>query len=175
VTSPNPPSSTESALVKRESGRPNALDDVASQLLWLATQRRVWRSLAVVGASKEVTTIPIANMLAKLAWWYRGQPSSVADFRDLSLRLVEYQLADLASQLERAPITIVVALRSIFENPTVVPVARTVDAAVLCVQLGASKINESRKTVDAIGRDRFLGTIIIPHANAEASTNGSGK
>jgi hypothetical protein len=174
VTSPNPPS-TESALVKREPGRPNALDDVASQLLWLATQRRAWRSLAVVGASKEVPTIPIANMLAKLAWWYRGQPSSVADFRDLSLRLVEYQLADVASQLERAPITIVIALRSMFENPTVVPVARTVDAAVLCIQLGETRISESRKTVDAIGRDRFLGTIIVPHAATEVSRNGSSK
>lgn len=111
-------------------------------------------------------------MLAKLAWWYRGQPSSVADFRDLSLRLVEYQLADVASQLERAPITIVVALRSIFENPTVVPVARAVDAAVLCVQIGVTKISDSRKTVEAIGRDRFLGTIIIPTSSSESSGNG---
>jgi len=170
VSSTNPPHPA-AALVKRDSGRPNALDDVASQLLWLATQRRVWRSLAIVGGSKEVPTIPVANMLAKLAWWYRGQPSSVADFRDLSLRLVEYQLSDVAAQLERAPNTIVVALRSIFENPTVVPVARTVDAAVLCIQLGVTKISDSRKTVDAIGRDKFLGTIIIPHPG-KASRNG---
>jgi hypothetical protein len=172
VSSTNPPH-TESALVKRESGRPDALDDVASQLLWLATQRRTRRSLAIVGASKELSTMPVANMLAKLAWWYRGQPSSVADFRDLSLRLVEYQLADVASQLERGPTTIVVALRSMFENPTVVPVARTVDAAVLCVQLGVTKISDSRKTVEAIGRDRFLGTIIVPPSGAEGPRNGT--
>jgi hypothetical protein len=172
VTSPNPPH-PQSSLVKRESGRPNALDDLASQLLWLATQKREWRSLAVV-ASGQVPTIQVANMLARLAWWYRGQPSSVADFRDLSLRLVEYQLRDVAAQLERAPVTVVIALRSIFENPTVVPVARAVDAAVLCIQLGVTKINDSRKTIEAIGRDRFLGTIIIP-VSSEQSGNGKGK
>ena len=41
------------------------------------------------------------------------------------------------------------------------PVARTVDAAVLCVQLGLTKIAASRKAVEAIGRDRFLGTIVV--------------
>jgi hypothetical protein len=160
VSSPDSPNHV-STLVRREPGRPNALDDVPSQLLWLATQRRAWRSLAVLGASKEVPTLHVANMLAKLAWWYRGQPSSVADFRDLSLRLVEYQLGDVASQLERGPVTVVIALRSIFENPTVVPVSRAVDAAVLCVQLGVTKIADSRKTVEAIGREKFLGTIVV--------------
>jgi hypothetical protein len=103
----------------------------------------------------------VANMLSRLAWWYRGQPSSVADFRDLSLRLVEYQLGDLALQLERGAGSVMIALRSMTENPTVVPVARAVDAVILCVQLGATDIKSSRKTVDAIGRDRFLGTIVI--------------
>jgi hypothetical protein len=158
----------ETALVQREPARQNAMDDVASQLLWLATQRRPWRSLAIVAASEGAPTMAVANMLARLAWWYRGEPSSVADFRDLSLRLVEYQLGDVASQLERAPGTIVIALRSISENPTVVPVARTVDAALLCVQIGVTKINPSRKAVEAIGRGKFLGTIVVAGPDTEA-------
>jgi hypothetical protein len=164
VSSSNPPHPT-SALVKREPVRSNAVDNLAAQLLWLATQRRTWRSLAVVAASEGTPTMEIASMLARLAWWYRGQPSSVADFRDLSLRLVEYQLSDVASQLESATGTIVIALRSISENPTVVPVARTVDAAILCIRLRVTKIASSRKTVEAIGRDKFLGTIVVGGSN----------
>lgn len=160
MSSSNPPR-PETALVKREPPRSPAMDDLSSQLLWLATQKRAWRSLAVVGASEGAPTIEVANMLARLAWWYRREPSSVADFRDLSLRLVEYQLGDVASQLERGPGTVVIALRSIAENPTVVPVARTVDAAVLCIRLGVTKIASSRKTVEAIGRDKFLGTLVV--------------
>jgi hypothetical protein len=150
------------------------MDDVPSQMLWLALQRRAWRSLAVVGASKDLPTIDVANMLARLAWWYQGQPSSVADFRDLSLRLVEYQLGDVAAQLQRGRVTVIIALRSIFESPTVVPVARAVDAAVLCVQLGVTKISDSRKTIETIGHDKFLGTIIIP-SNSSAAGSGNGK
>jgi hypothetical protein len=137
------------------------MDDLTSQLLWLATQQRAWRSLAVVGADESVETIEVANMFAKLAWWYRGQPSSVADFRDLTLRLVDHQLRDVAQQLESDPVTIVIALRSIFENPTVVPVASAVDAAVLCVRIGVTKMASARRTVDTIGRDRFIGTIVV--------------
>lgn len=155
----NPPPS-ETALVRREAG-PAAAEDVQSQLLWLATQKRPWRSLAVVGGSAGVPTLEVANMLAKLSWLYRGQPSSVADFRELSLRLVEYQLRDLSMQLQAEPVTVVVALRSIFENPTVVPVASTVDAAILCIQIGRTSIRAARKTVDTIGRDRFIGTLAV--------------
>jgi hypothetical protein len=136
----------------------------ASQLLWLAIQQRPWRTLAVVGASPGVATFEIANMLAKLAWWYRGQPSSVADFRDLSLRLVDHQLRDVAAQVNHHPITIVIALRSIFENPTVIPVASAVDAAVLCVHMNDTRINAARETITAIGKDRFLGTIVLRDA-----------
>jgi len=171
VSSPNP-APPQSSLVKRESGAPNAMDDVASQLLWLATQKRPWRSLAVVAASRGVPTIEVANTFAKLAWWYRGQPSSVADFRDLSLRLADYQLRDLGAQLQNEPVTVVIALRSIYENPTVVPVARTVEAAVLCVRLGDTKAAAARQTVEAIGRDKFLGTIVVRGYNAAESKNG---
>ncbi len=148
------------------------MDDVASQMLWLATQRRPWRSLAVVGASEGIATLEVANMLAKLAWWYRGQPASVVDLRDLSLRLVDYQLRDVALQLEREPVTIVIALRSIFENPTVVPVASAVDSAVLCVNLEATAIASARRTVELIGRDRFLGSIVVRGADVRSASRG---
>lgn len=170
----DPPPSPETAIVRRDQQSPEPMDDVSSQLLWLATQGRKWRSLAVVAASEGLPTIEVASMLAKLAWWYRGLPSSVADFRDLSLRLVDYQLGDVAAQLERDPVTIVIALRSIFENPTVLPVASAVDAAVLCVQLGHTPVGAARETVEKIGRDKFIGTIVIrdPRNGAGSRKNG---
>jgi hypothetical protein len=153
------------------------MDDLKSQLLWLATQQRTWRSLAVVPASEGISTLELANMFAKLAWWYRGQPSSVADFRDLPLRLVDHQLRDVAQQLEAEPVTIIIALRSIYENPTVTPVATAADAAILCVHMGVTKIAAARRTVETIGREKFLGTIVVrdtkekPAAAARGSTS----
>jgi hypothetical protein len=149
------------------------MDDMKSQLLWLATQQRTWRSLAVVPASEGFSTLEVANMFAKLSWWYRGQPSSVADFRDLPLRLVDHQLRDIAQQLEAEPVTIIIALRSIYENPTVTPVATAADAAILCVHMGVTKIAAARRTVEAIGRHKFLGTFVVRDTKPAAAKGTS--
>src|SRR5262245_53087847 len=81
---------------------PSLVDDLQLQLLWLALHRRPWRSLAVVGATKGIATVNVSNTLARMAWWYTGQPVCVLDMRDVSLRLFEHQLREVTAQLQRA-------------------------------------------------------------------------
>jgi hypothetical protein len=154
-----PSSDASSALVLRAHGGPLA-DDVRMQQLWLQLQQRSWRTLAVVSASPGVATLAAANHLAKIAWWYTGQPTAVFDMRDLSLRLLEHQLRDMASQVGGAE-RVFIALRSTSENPTAVPLARAADAAVLCVELGKTTTKAAQKTLEAVGRGRFIGTILV--------------
>jgi hypothetical protein len=149
----------ESALVVAPKGGPLA-DDARTQQLWIALQRRPWRSLAVVSASKGIGTLKVANDLARIAWWYTGQPTCVFDMRDLSLRLLDHQLRDMAAQLNGGE-RVFVALRSSSENPTAVPLARAADAAVLCVRLGATDMRTADKTLEAVGHHRFIGTILV--------------
>jgi hypothetical protein len=182
MTAEDPPSSTarkEDALVVAAKAPPLA-DDPKTQSLWIALQRRPWRSLAVVAASKGIGTLKVANDLAKIAWWYTGQPTCVFDMRDLSLRLLEHQLRDMGGQLKGGE-RVFIALRSSAENPTAVPLARAADLAVLCVRLGATDAKSAERTLDAVGRDRFIGTILVsadddpPEAPPpEPSANGSG-
>jgi hypothetical protein len=148
------------ALAERPAPLPTNWDDVALQKLWLATQKRDWRSLAVVAGSAGIPTLGVADMLAKIAWWYRGQPTCVVDLRDLSMRLVEHQLSEVAAQTTHGE-RVIIALRSVHENPTVIPVAGLVDAVILCVQLGATSMKQASQTVDEIGKERFLGTIVV--------------
>ncbi len=153
----------EDALAARPVGAASAAslaDDVGLQKLWLATQKREWRSLAVVAGSKGVSTLEVADTLAKIAWWYRGQPTCVVDLRDLSLRLVEHQLQEIAAQTKHGE-RVIIALRSVSENPTVVAVAELADAVVMCVELGKTTMSSAEKTVEEIGRARFLGTIVL--------------
>jgi hypothetical protein len=135
-------------------------DDVRSQRLWLALQRRAWRSLAVVAASKEIETVAIANDLAKVAWWFTGRPSLVFDMRDLTLRLLDHQLREMTSHVHNAD-RVFVALRAATENPTTSAIARATDAAVLCVALGETGAKAALQTLEAIGRDRFIGAILV--------------
>jgi hypothetical protein len=141
-------------------GKPPVWEDVRLQKLWLATQRREWRSLAVLAASKGVETLPIAELLAHVAWAYRGQPSCVFDLRDLGLRLADYQMREVQAQVE-AGASVLIALRSTSENPTAVPIARQADAVVLCIGMGETRFKSAERTIAEVGRDRVLGSIIV--------------
>jgi hypothetical protein len=143
------------------------------QKLWLAAQRREWRSLAVLGAAKTVDTLPIAELLAQLAWRYRGQPSTVCDLRDLSMRLVDYQVGEVHAQVQ-AGLRVLIALRSISENPTAAVVARESDAVVLCIAMGTTEFKAAQKAIAEIGRQRIVGSIIVRPRKRTGSpaTNG---
>jgi hypothetical protein len=148
---------TSTALVKREV---DLFSEVRLEQLWLATQNRAWRSLAVVSAGSRVQTIDTANMLAKMAWRYSGQRTAAFDLRDVRLRLVEHQLREIRAQVAAGD-RVFIALRSVIENPASASLARAVDAAVLCVEIGTTDLRSAQKTIEAIGRERFLGTILV--------------
>src|SRR5260221_13713586 len=74
------------------------LDEVQSQSLWLAAHKQAWRSLAILPGDPSVSSLEAANSLARIAWWYSGQPTCVTDLRDVSLRMVEHQLAKIEEQ-----------------------------------------------------------------------------
>ncbi len=147
-------------LVVRSDIVPDLGDDVRLQQLWLSLQQRSWRSLAVLAGDEGLSTLETANAIARLAWWYTGVPSCVFDMRDLSLRLLEYQIRDMGKQLQGGE-RVFVALRSLTENPTAAPLAMASDAVVLCVALGSTQIKRAVGTIESVGRERFLGTIVV--------------
>jgi hypothetical protein len=146
-------------------------DDVRLQKLWLAIERRPWRSVAVIGASKSVETIQLAELLAQLAWRYRGQPSAVCDLRELSMRLVDYQIQEMRAQVESG-VRLVVSLRSVFENPTSAPVAKQTDGVLLCIALGETKLKEAEETIAAVGRELVIGSILLRPPRSKGRSAG---
>lgn len=149
------------ALVRRGPDAFSVQDDVRMQLLWLSLQKKPWRSLAVMSADGGIDTLAVADSLAKVAWQYTGQPSCVFDMRELSLRLLEHQIRDMAAQLQGGE-RVFVALRSMNENPTAVPLAMAADAVVLCIELGKTAIKGAQRTLAAVGRERFIGALLVP-------------
>lgn len=160
------PDGPSTALALREPDAIVLADDVSLQKLWLATQRREWRSLAVLATNEDLDTMHVAEVLARLAWSYRGKPSCVFDLRDLSLRLVEYHQNELHAQAD-AGNCVVVALSCTSHNPTAIPIARSVDAVVLCIDLGVASMKAAERTIDEVGRDRVLGAIVVREKRSE--------
>lgn len=143
-------------------------DDMRMQKLWLAVRSREWNVLAVLSTAKSVDSLAVAELLAQLAWRYQGHPSSVVDLRDLSLRLVDYQLRELEAHVESGS-RVLIALRPTSENPTASTVARRADAVVLCVGLGTTHLKGVQQTIAEVGRDRILGTIVVRGATLRPS------
>lgn len=170
----HPDSVSARALLRRPQTMASVWDDVRLQKLWLAIDRREWRSLAVLGASTGVETIQISELIAHLAWRYRGQPSTVCDLRDLSMRLVDYQVREMRAQVDEG-IRLVVALRSMFENPTAPPIARQTDAIVLCIALEKTNLKAAEETISEVGRERVLGSIILRPRKAPRRVSRHGR
>jgi hypothetical protein len=167
----NPDRAPSTALARSASDLPDTWDDIRLQKLWLATQRRTWRSLAVIGAGKSIDTLPIAELLARLAWRYRGEPSAVFDLRDLSMRLLDYHVREVRLQAD-AGVRVIISLRSIFDNPTASAIAREANAVVVCVGLGETGFKEAEQTIKELGKEQVLGALILRRKVGKATGSG---
>ena len=162
------PENRSLALARRGDDAPALWEEVRFQKLWLALQRRAWRSLAILSASTSIDTLRMAELVAKLAWRYSGRPSCVFDFRDMSLRLVEYHQREVQRQAESG-VCAVIALRPTFENPTAIPIARSADAVALCIELGVADFESAEQTISEVGRERVVGAIVLRRSETKSA------
>jgi hypothetical protein len=135
------------------------------QELWFATLRRPWASLAVVPAHAGVSCLDVAKSLADVARMLRRQSVMLLSGEGLDLaataKLV-YKIREQQPQkaMDEPPL-IVVALESVISNPTGIAIGLAADAALLCVQMGTTDIASARHTVEMLGRDRFVGAVLV--------------
>lgn len=56
---------------------------------------------------------------------------------------------------------VIIAVRSVLEEPLGVAVAQAADAVVLCVEMGRSRLPSARRTLELVGPERVLGTFLV--------------
>jgi hypothetical protein len=136
-------------------------DTVAWERLWLATQRRPWRSLAVISTGKGASMLGVARALAEVGSCHLGVPVMAVDATTITLATLEARMSAWIepSQSSRR---IVLAVGPVLESPASLALAQAADAAILCLTLGASSISEAERTIEQVGRGRLLGSVILP-------------
>ena len=141
-------------------GSSNTMDPVW-QRLWLRCQQHDWQSLAFIGSSKRDPdgVLEIAHGMARLASEL-GQELTVFDARALGLKDMGRMLAQIQSITSRGKRCIVV-LKLVTENATTVPMAQNVDAALLGVFIGETSVVAASRTIDEVGRPKFLGSVVL--------------
>jgi hypothetical protein len=129
------------------------------QRMWLHTQSRDWRTLALVPGDEQTSAFDVANLIAKLALDH-GESIHVADMRELGLKHVDAFLEGTRWDVSQGD-RIIFATRSASTNLATVPIARAADCAILCVSLGSTSLNAARGTIEQIGREHFLGSLLV--------------
>ena len=150
----------------RPSSRPTGpSSQVDWQRLWITLQKRTWQALGIIGASSGMKSTPMetASILADVGWQHLGKPIQTMDLRETPLNLVETRLGELRKIVERGD-RVFVVLSPIMDNPSTVAIAPHVDALVLCLVLGITPLKDAEKTVEEIGRERFLGSVVLKNA-----------
>jgi hypothetical protein len=135
-------------------------NDPQWQKIWLAIQGKEWRSLAILPANRGFSTLEIARALVDVGWQHRGLPIGLADLRNVTLPYVDTVIDEVRAHVYRGE-RVLIALRSVFENPAAIAVGQSADAAVLCVSLGDTKIANAEDTIAQVGQERFLGSIVV--------------
>lgn len=136
------------------------------QRLWLASQKgpsRRWRTLALLPAAPGATPemmVQIALSLAHTGMTHLGTPIHVADGTRISLA----QLSQFSEELDhygRQNGLVLVALSALSDNVTSLSIAQAADWVLLCVLLRKMSMDESKKTIESIGKSRFIGSAVF--------------
>ncbi len=136
------------------------------QRIWLGTQLRDWRTLAIVPADEALSSYEVASLIMALGL-HHGEPIGLADLRDVGLNRVRASLEVVDVHVERGE-RVVLATSAISTNLATIALARAADAAVLCVSFGTTSLALAQETIDQIGKDHFLGSVLL-HQSAKKS------
>ena len=128
--------------------------------IWFAAARHAWSTLAVVSASPGESAIAAASMLADAGHLYDRGTVELIDATGVPPTAVEQVLASMTGATARRA-QMIIALDNPLENAAVIPIARHANIAVLCVRLGEPTVDVSRRTIDIIGREYFVGSIAV--------------
>ena len=129
------------------------------QRIWLRLASCDWRTLAVVPAEDDMPTYDVANLIMMLGASH-GESIGVLDFRDVRTKRALDAIRAAESQLDPSE-RVVFAARSIRENLATIPLGRATDCAILCVSIGSTSMDFAAETIEQIGKDRFIGSILV--------------
>ena len=158
-----------------------ALPSRELQELWFATRRRDWRTLAVVPASPGSSALQIAQALGEVGGFIRMSPVHVVNAEGLDLSKIAALVMEITGTSTSSVWTMnapggnapsgwdpsaraearIVALEPVVVNPLVLPLALAADAVLLTVELGKTELAAAKHTVDLIGRERIIGSVVI--------------
>ncbi len=130
--------------------------------LWFKLAQRTWTSVALVPADAGTAASPLARSLAEIGRRLLGAPvTAIAPDR------LEFATAAALAECVRAAARsaggarVVVGVPPLVIEPLGTAAAQAADVVVLCIDLGRTRLSAARRTVDLVGRERVVGSLLL--------------
>jgi hypothetical protein len=137
--------------------------NVDFQRLWLSLLAKPWSTLALVPASRGVApdfTLRLATTLARTGNTHLRSSVLVADGTGVALsKIIEF--TDEIKNCRAGGDRILIAVAPVEDDPVAETLTQAADRLLLCVLFETMSFSESRRTVKKIGKDRFIGSVIV--------------
>jgi hypothetical protein len=129
--------------------------------LWaMLNQRGRWSSLVVVPSHEGGSGLQAAQSILEVASKQGSTPVHFLDAEGLELGSAQHVVAEMLAYVEQGD-RVVVLIDSVVANPVGLEVALAAERALLTVSLGASDYTSARRTLELIGKERFLGSVTL--------------
>ncbi len=129
--------------------------------LWaVLNQRHRWSSLVVVPSHEGGSGLQAVEAILEVATRQGTTPIHFLDAEGLELGTAQHVVNEMQAYVQQGD-RVVVLLDSIVSNPVGLEVALAADRALLSVTLGSSDFVSARRTLDLIGKERFVGSVTL--------------
>jgi hypothetical protein len=131
------------------------------QQMWLSLMRGNWSSIVIVPTDADIPARVVIDALLEAAALHEMARFQVIDAVGVSPAAGE-RLAQELSSVVASGSRAIVAVDSIIQSLSGVPLVRDAKAALIVVRLGQSSFDHVQSTIDIVGRERILGAVTLP-------------
>jgi len=151
------------ALAEEAEGLLPAID---AQQLWFRVRLHEWSSLVVVPAGAGTSATEVASKLGEAGRLLSEGPVTVLHAESMELGAI----ADLVVELSHRPKVgksgpdqqrAIISIAPVLTNPLGTGIAQSADGALLCVELQKTTLADAKATLDLVGRERFVGSVLL--------------
>ena len=130
------------------------------QRIWFSLRQHTWTSVALVPSHNGIDVVKVAEMLVATGRMQAERPVDLVNATGIQLSQVQQLIESLTAVADRGA-SAIVPVDPILENPSAVAVVQAATVALLVVRLGESLIGTAQSTLDLVGRQRFIGSIVV--------------
>jgi|RhiMethySRZTD1v2_1073278.scaffolds.fasta_scaffold374995_2 hypothetical protein len=132
--------------------------------IWVSIRQHGWTSLALLPTHGGLNVLRLAETLAATGRLQGQRPVTVIDGTGARLEAVGRLLESIDDAVERGA-WVVVPVDALADNPTSIAIVQGTSAVLLIVRLGESSLGTARDILETVGRDRFLGSVVLDEAS----------